>query len=177
MERTAIYTPKQQGRAAQLNTLQTYVAAASNNTHTTLGLGADTVVWMYSSATLGAAALAKIDGGLDYRDRLLTVLYAIPGGADEEPGGGNDYLNDFAPTVRVGYTGRGAKDAGGINAPSAGNPPVRGSGTSWALQLDTDVWLYASPSDGALYLYNGTGVALRSPTLTITASAVTGKRP
>jgi len=177
MERTQTYVPNQQVLAAELNTLQTFGAGASNNTHTTLGLGADMVEWMYSAATLGIGALIKIDGALDYRDRLLTVFYAIPGGADTEPGAGNDYLNDYTPTISKGYTGTGARDAGGINAPSAGNPPVRASTVSWAMQLAASVWLYASPSDGALYLYNDTAGTLRSPVLTITASAKTGKRP
>lgn len=177
MQRIQTYVPNQQVLAAELNTLQTYAAGDANNTHTTLGLGSDTIEWMYSSATLGVASLVKVDGAMDYRDRLLTVLYAIPGGANEEPGGGNDYLNDFAPTVRKGYTGTGARDAGGVNAPSAGNPPVRAGGVSWAMQLDTGVWLYADPSAGALWLYNDTAGALRSPVLTITASAPTGKRP
>lgn len=177
MQRIQVYVPNQQVLSAELNTLVTYGAGDANNMHTSLGRGADMVEWMYDGATLGVGALVKVDGAMDYRDRLLTVLYQLPAGADEEPGAGNDYLLDGTPTLRKGYTGRGARDAGGVSAPTAGNPPVPASTVSWAMQLTANVWLYADPSAGALYLYNGTAGTLRSPVLTITASAPTGKRP
>lgn len=180
MRRQQTYVPNQQVLSAELNAWQDRNAGAApgsaNNTHTLLGNGFDTLQWMYDTATLANATLVKVDGLIDYRDRLLSVAYKVPGGADEEPGGGNDYLFDYVPVLRIGYTGE-----GGLGAASAtivnGVPPVPASTTSWALQIDTNVWLYASPTTGELFLYNNSGGALRRPILTVTASAVTGKRP
>ena len=107
---------------------------------------------------------------------LITVSYNIPTGSDQEPGGVNDYVFDYTPAFRIGYTGRGALDAGAA-APSALHPPVPASTTSWALQIATNVWLYAHPSTGVLWIYNNTGVVLRHPVLIVTATGATGLRP
>ena len=176
MERIQVYVPNQQVNASELNALVTAGVGDANNAHTSLGDGADSVQWMYSGVTLGIGALVKVDGLLDYRDRLLTVLYKVPSSVDEWPGSGNDYSLDYTPISRIGYTGRGALDAASAN-PTAGNPPVPAATTSWAVQIDTNVWLYADTLTGALWLYNGTAGTLRTPILTVTASAPTGKRP
>ena len=84
-------------------------------------------------------------------------------------------LLDYQPTLHHGYTGLGALGAASATVVN-GVPPVPAAGTSWALQLNTDVWLYADPSVGALYLYNNSGTAIRRPILTVTASGTTGKR-
>ena len=180
MKREQTYVPNQQVLSAELNAWQDRNVGASagnaNNTHTTLTDGRDTIEWMYDTATLADATQVKVDGEIDYRDRLLTVTYKIPSGADQEPGGANDYLLDYQPTLHHGYTGLGALGAASATVVN-GVPPVPAAGTSWALQLNTDVWLYADPSVGALYLYNATGSAIRRPILTVTASGTTGKRP
>ena len=180
MQAVQTYVANQQILAAELNDIQTraagLVTANSNNTHTTLGDGVVIVEWMYDTADLAAGTLVKVDGATDYRDRMLTVVWSVPSGSDQEPGGVSDYLLDYAPTLRRGYTGTGGLDAGSV-APSAGNPPVPASTTSWALQVIANVWLYAHPSTGSLYLYNGTGSAIRRPTLTVHATGKTGKRP
>ena len=180
MQAVQTYVANQQVLAAELNDIQTRAAGLvtgnANNAHDTLGDGLVGIEWMYGSADLAAGTLVKIDGTADFRDRMLTVVWSVPSGSDQEPGGVNDYLLDYTPTLRRGYTGRGALDAGS-NAPSAGNPPVPAAGTSWALQITTNVWLYATPSTGSLYLYNGTGSAIRRPTLTVHATGKTGKRP
>ncbi len=180
MQAVQTYVANQQILAAELNDIQTraagLVTANSNNTHTTLGDGVVIVEWMYDTADFAAGTLVKIDGATDYRDRMLTVAWSVPSGSDQEPGGVNDYLLDYDLVMRRGYTGTGALGAASV-AVSAGVPPVPASTTSWALQVIANVWLYAHPSTGSLYLYNGTGVAIRRPTLTVHATGKTGKRP
>ena len=80
--------------------------------------------------------------------------------------------------TRKGYTGRGGLDAGHAD-PTNGNPPVPAAApnSSWAMEVATDVWLYASTGDGALYLYNDTAGTLKTPILSIIATAPTGLRP
>ena len=51
------------------------------------------------------------------------------------------------------------------------------STTSWALQLTTNVWLYAVPTTGVLSIYNGTGSNIVVPMLLVRGTAKTGKRP
>lgn len=180
MQPVQTYVANQQILAAELNDIQTraagLVTANTNNAHDTLGDGLRSVEWMYDQADLAAGTPIKLDGATDFRDRMLTVVWSVPSGSDQEPGGVNDHLLDHTPTLRRGYTGTGGRDAGGL-APSAGNPPVPASTTSWALQVITNVWLYALPSTGSLYLYNDTGSAIRRPVLTVHATGKTGKRP
>ena len=45
------------------------------------------------------------------------------------------------------------------------------------MEISTSVWLYASTVDGALYLYNDTVGTLKTPILSINATAPTGLRP
>lgn len=177
MERIVTYVPNQQVLAADLNAVVSAGANTTNNAHNLLGRGLDFIEWMYDAATLANATPVKVDGDLDYRDRLLTAFYNIPSGADQWPGSGLDYLYDYTPALRIAYTGTGALDAGGVNAPSAGNVPAPAAGTSWAMQVAANVWLYAHPTTHELWIYNNTGGAIRAPILTIFASAKTGKRP
>lgn len=179
MQRTQTYAANQQVLAAELNALQDQAqglnAGANNNAHTTLTAGTTAIEWMYDTATLGPSQLIKVDGSIDWRDRILTVAYGIPAASDWNPGASRDFEFDFAPVLRRGYTGLGA--LGAASAPvTPGVPPVTASGSSWALKVDVNVWLYAAPSTGELYLYNGTAGTLRRPILTVTATAKTGQR-
>jgi hypothetical protein len=54
-----------------------------------------------------------------------------------------------------------------VNPPSAGNPPVPAATTSYAVELFADVWLYAHPTTGDLYLYNATAGALYDTSLLV----------
>jgi len=179
MQRAVTYVLNQQLFPDEVNVIVDRAlgggAATSNNVHDTLGDGMDVIEWMYDAATLGIGALIKVDGQRDYRDRLLAVTYNTPGSPDQEPGSANDFLLDYTPLRRRGYTGLGGLDAASA-VPTTGNPPVPAAGTSWALQIDTSIWIYASTVNGSLYLFNGTAGTLRSPILTIYASATTGKR-
>ena len=179
MERIATYTVNAQITSAQLNDLQDVtVGLISGSTNNVLSAaGCDGCEWQSSAATLVGGTLVKVDATRDWRDRVLTVLFYAPSGADTQPGGANDYKYDYdIPSLRKGYTGRGGLDAGSAD-PTNGNPPVPAAGTSWAMEVATDVWLYASTVDGALYLYNDTAGTLKTPILSINATAPTGLRP
>jgi hypothetical protein len=45
------------------------------------------------------------------------------------------------------------------------------------MEIDTDIYLYANATDGSLYLYNDTAGTLKTPILSIIATAPTGLRP
>ena len=180
MERIATYTANAPITSTQLNDLQDVtVGLVSGSTNNVLSAaGCDGCEWQSSAATLATATQVKVDGSRDWRDRVLTVVYYSPAGALTQPGGANDYLYDYnIPSLRKGYTGRGGLDAGGSD-PTNGNPPVPAQTPgSWAMEVDTNIWLYASASDGVLWLYNDTVGTLKIPILSINATAPTGLRP
>lgn len=179
MEREQTYVPNQQVLAAELNAVQDRALGGgtgnANNTLSTLGDGWDVRLWMLDATELASGDLVKLDGQIDYRDRMLLATYNAMSGSTQEPGGSNDYLLDYAPAWRIGYTGLGALGAASA-AVVAGVPPVPASATSWALQVATNLWLYVDPTLHSLYLYNDTGAAIRHPMLTVFASAITGAR-
>ena len=179
MERIATYTVNAQITSTQLNDLQDVtvglISGANNNVLS--APGCDGCEWQSSAASLSSATQVKVDASKDWRDRVLTVAYYAPSGALTQPGGANDYKYDYDLTsLRKGYTGRGALDAGSAD-PTNGNPPVPAAGVSWAMEVATDIWLYASTVDGALYVYNDTVGTLKTPILSINATAPTGLRP
>ena len=179
MERIATYTVNAQITSTQLNDLQDVtvglISGANNNVLS--APGCDGCEWQSSAASLSSATQVKVDASKDWRDRVLTVAYYAPSGALTQPGGANDYKYDYDITsLRKGYTGRGGLDAGSAD-PTNGNSPVPAAGVSWAMEVATDIWLYASTVDGALYLYNDTVGTLKTPILSITATAPTGLRP
>lgn len=130
----------------------------------------------YVNSAVSPATLTT--ASFDWYDRIIFGVYRGFAGANQIAGGANDYQFDAAgaPTLFLGYTGRGAKDAGNANV-TAGNPPVPAAGTSWAIEITTNVWLYVDPADNKLYLYNATGSSIRTPFLAFFATANTGKRP
>ena len=139
--------------------------------------GLTEAVWVMGGSLTSVAAgdLAEVDDTIDWRDRVLFVQYAeLTSGVS--PGNVDDYLFDVAPIARVGFTGTGALGAASA-AVAAGVPPVPASTTSWALQLTTNVWLYAVPTTGVLSIYNGTGSNIVVPMLLVRGTAKTGKRP
>lgn len=180
MERIATYTVNAQITSTQLNDLQDVtVGLVSGSTNNVLSAaGCDGCEWQSSAASLSNGTQVKVDGSRDWRDRVLTVVYHSPFGATEQPGGANDYQYDYnIPSLRKGYTGRGGLDAGGSD-PTNGNPPVPAQTPgSWAMELATNIWLYANATDGSLYLYNDSGGTLKTPILSIIATAPTGLRP
>ncbi len=178
------YVANQQILAAELNdlcirTVGSFPATVNNQlvTGSVTPDGLTETVWvMGGSLTFVAAGdLAGVDDTIDWRDRVLFVQYAeLTSGVS--PGNASDYLFDVAPVHRVGFTGAGA--LGALSAAVAtGVPPVPASTTSWALQLTTNVWLYATPTTGYLTIYNGTASNIVVPMLLVRATAKTGKRP
>lgn len=114
--------------------------------------------------------------GDTWTDRHILGVYRPMGGAGELAGGANDYLfDDGTLTTFCGYTGLGAYDVSN-NPPSAGNPPSRAMGTSWAVKLVNNLWLYVDPSDGFLKMYNNTGATIRCPFIWFFAAAKANKR-
>ena len=178
MERIQTYVANQQILAAELNAIQDAAlefdaGTSTTNTITGTARAPKAIVWSDSQA-LAAGELAVVDTR-DWLDAILHVSYYVPGNGDRIPGATNDYLFDGVPTMRVGYTG-----LGGLGAASAavvnGVPPVPASGTSWAMQITTNVWLYAQPTSGSLRIYNGTGSQILTPTLIVFATGATGLR-
>lgn len=114
----------------------------------------------------------------DWSDREVFGIFRGFSGASQYPGGANDYQFDDAgaPTLFWGYLGQGAQKSGG-GAVSAGNPPVRAAGSSWAAEITANVWLYLDPGDGKLKLYNDTVITIRTPALIFFATGPTGARP
>jgi len=177
MERIATYTANAPITSTQLNDLQdvTVGLISGSASNVLSAAGCDGCEWQ-STANLLPSTQIKVDATRDWRDRVLTVLYYSPSGANTQPGGANDYDYDYDITsLRKGYTGRGGLDAGSAD-PTNGNPPVPAAGTSWAMEIATDIYLYANATDGSLYLYNDAGT-IKTPILSITATAPTGLRP
>ena len=146
-------------------------------TGTTMPNGLSELVWVMGggSNTVTAGDLRVVDTATDWRDRVLFVQYAeLTSGVS--PGNASDYLFDVAPVHRVGFTGAGALGAASA-AVATGVPPVPASTTSWAIQITTNVWLYAVPTTGVLSIYNGTGSDIIVPMLLVRGTAKTGKRP
>lgn len=166
--------------------------AADSGALSAMNGGLEGRVWQPSSA-LTTGNLALVSGktveyvnsatspatfttaNLSWYDRVVLGFYrsvaanAGVGGADDS------HFDNNAPVWFMGYLGKGAKDAGNNNV-TAGNPPVRASTTSWAIQVKTNLWLYVDPANDKLYLYNDTGSTER-PFLFFFATAATGLRP
>ena len=178
MERIATYTANAPITSTQLNDLQdvTVGLISGSASNVLSAAGCDGCEWQ-STANLLPSTQIKVDATRDWRDRVLTVLYYSPGSALTQPGGANDYDYDYDITsLRKGYTGRGGLDAGSAD-PTIGNPPVPAAGASWAMEIATDIYLYASTVNGSLWLFNDTVGTIRIPILSITATAPTGLRP
>ena len=185
------YVANQQILAAELNDLCTRavgaapaaLSGAANNRFRTPSVtpnGLTEVYWLPSSGSVNNAANATVDESIDWRDRVIVVNYLSVGPLARTPGGVDDYLFDGTMSApRVAYLGEGGLTAG-LAAPSAGNPPVPAAGVSWAMEIVTDVWIYAVPSGadvGQLQIYNGSGADLLLPMLFIRTTAKTGYRP
>lgn len=198
MDRAETFAPLTLVPSVYLNLQQDVTPALRASTEgylSAMGDGGEGQLWQ-SSADLVTATLVSVAGStvevvntgvspavittatIDWNDREVKGLFRGFAGATEYPGGANDYQFDAsgAPVVFWGYLGRGALN--GASGPvSAGNPPVPAAGTSWAVQIAANLWLYLDSSDGKLKLYNNTGATIRTPSLWFTASAPTGKRP
>ena len=183
MKRVQTYTVNQQVASAELNAIQDdavgFLPAVSNNDLAAMPNGMQGIEWQYAS-DLATATEVKVDGAnavASWLDRILIVFFRSYSNGNWQPGGSDDYLYDStALTLQKGYTGGGARNATNTAAPSSGDPPVPATGVSWAVQIVTNVWLYAKAADGGLYLYNNSGSTLFKPNLTVFATADTGKR-
>ena len=182
MKRVRTWVGGQQVASADLNSVQDralgLVAASVNNDLSALPDGMGVIEWQHATQ-LADATEVKVDAGAvsDWTDRILFVLFRSYSNGNWQPGGADDHQYDSATLhLQKGYTGNGALNGAASAAPSNGDPPVPASGVSWAVQLTTDIWLYAKASDGALYLYNDSGSTIFRANLTVFATAQTGKR-
>jgi hypothetical protein len=151
-----------------------YQATADLNTGTLVMLDDGTISIVNTTPDPAVITTTR----MSWSDREVFGIYRGFAGAAQYPGGAGDYQFDAAgaPTLFYGYLGKGAKN-GASTQVSAGNPPVPAAGTSWAVQITTNLWLYLDPFDGALKLYNATGSTIRSPALIFFATGPTGARP
>jgi hypothetical protein len=121
--------------------------------------GLDGIAWV-KTAGVTNGQLALLDANNDWRDRVIHGSIVDLSAAANQPQGANYYNNWPPPSLFAGYTGTGAlSDTGTGAAVSNGNPPVWGTGgggTSTAVTAATNVYLYADPTTGALYIYNAT---------------------
>lgn len=200
MDKLETFAEGYQVGAVMLNTLQELAAAARAASHgdlTGMKKGAELRVFQASADVTTGTLVTVCDKIVDVVDTLSDPLVLTTGtgsawtdrvfwgvvrtfaGAGQLPGGTNDHTFDAAgaPSTFLGYSGLGALDAGGVNPPSAGNPPVPAMGTSWAMEIKFNLWLYVDPSDGALKLYNATGSTIRTPMIVFIAFAGCAKRP
>ena len=180
------YVSNQQILDTELNDLCKRAAGfspASQNNYIANGAtvtpdGSTEVAWLLgiSADNVATGNFVVVDDSIDWRDRIVVADYVPLTSNARYPGQADDYLFDFALTRRCGYTGLGGLDADSV-APSADHPPVPASTTSWALQVVTNLWLYAQPSTGELALYNDTGSTITVPMLFVRCTAKTGIRP
>jgi hypothetical protein len=150
-----------------------YQATSDLNTGTLISLDNGTI----SVVNTGVTPATLTTTTMSWSDREVFGIYRGFAGAAQYPGGANDYQFDAAgaPTLFYGYLGLGAKTGASAQV-SAGNPPVPAAGTSWAIQIVANLWLYRDPFDGLLKLYNATGSTIRTPALIFFATGPTGAR-
>lgn len=170
MKRVKTWNALDQIASADLNTWQDRnagVRAGSGAAYAGTATSGSDEVHAQETAGYANADLTLVDANHDWRGRTLFVQSTSFASVNDLPGGSADY-GDWAATgtfaAGAGYSGTGAYSnvGAGPAAVSAGNPPLAatgGAGTSYRVTVTTNVWLYADPTTGALYLYNNTGAA------------------
>lgn len=179
--RQQTYVPNSQVLSADLNGLQDKVASltpSSGSGNGLLGMPQGFDGQIHCGAVWTNATVVTLDTQLDWHDRMLLCFYRDLGNINRAPGQANDYLFDAnALTTAFGYTGKGAKGAAGV-AVVSGTPPVPAAGSSWAVKILSNLWVYSDPNNSQhLYVYNNTGADIAAGSLLILFSAQTGKRP
>lgn len=180
--------------AALLNSLQDLAAGVRRATGAPSASpavrGSDTVRWATPDAGVADGTIVAVDASLDWRRRDVDGRFLRLESAgqralgDDAADGVGWQVNDPArPIVRRAFGGR--LGTGGVGAASAvvadGTPPTIASG-SFAVVVDERTsasqraYLYARPSDGALYLYNALGATLHAE-LFVTGSGATASPP
>lgn len=194
MLRINTWAPLQEVPSADLNEWQDNTrgalpASAGNDFASTVVLGGDQRKWQ-SSGSLADGALVKIESSISWLDRLVSGSFRRLTSAQRVGQVSDTNLNvsvssPIATTTFADcYTGTGAySSTAAATAVSAGVPPVNGVGAirSYAIVVDDfsstgNVWLWAEPGSGDLYLYNQSGGAIYG-LLTLEAPSATGKRP
>lgn len=176
MERVHTWAALDDVASADLNAIQDRARGAvpsseDNDFATSYAKGSTGLVWQ-SLATIANADIFLLDASADWRDRLVSGAFTRVG-ANDRLGQSTDYTcNDPtaspARTTFKGYTGSGAVSnlTSGASV-AAGSPPLNGAGThrSYAVVIDDlstsgNIFLYADPTSGELFLYNASGAAV-----------------
>lgn len=139
------YGPLSKLRAADLNAIQDAVVFRRVTDGAELdalpGVQAGRVAVAIAASCASGPATTVLDEGDDWRYRLATVWLAVASD-DIRPGGASDaYVGTSTQARQLWYAGAGSTDAA-----AAGN--------AYAIQIATDVWLYADSSTGALKIRN-----------------------
>ena len=176
--------------AVLLNSLQDLAAGVRRATGAPSGSpdvrGSDTVRWATPDTTgVPDGQIAAVDASIDWRARDVEGRFLRLESAAQRGHGADAWqVNDpTRPIARRRFEGQ--LGTGGVGAASAvvanGTPPTIASG-SFAVVVDERatsaqrVYLYARPSDGALYLYNASGAALHGE-LFVAGSGAAGSPP
>ena len=177
MDRIATYSANQLITSLQMNEIQDRAVGAlalATGNLTTIDPGERVIHWE-SATDISTNTITLIDGVNAWSDYVVAWALNIKGGASSEIGGTSDVSWQGTVTTGLGYLGLGAKD-GASNQVTVNNPPVRANGSSWAVLLGVNLWLYVDASDsGKLKLFNDTGSTLRTPYLRLSGTE-TNKR-
>lgn len=172
MDRIATYSTNQIVTSTQLNSLQDRaVGAVALSTGNLSGVDpGERVIHWESASDITTNTITVIDAVNSWADYVVMWALNIKGGGSEEIGGVNDISWQGTVTMGLGYLGVTAKN-GAAGQVSVGNPPVRAGGSSWAVSLAANLWLYVDSYDSnALKLFNDTGSTLRTPYLRLSGT-------
>ena len=177
MDRIATYSPNQIVTSAQLNSIQDQAVGAlalATGNLSTVDPGERVIHWE-SATDIATNTITLVDGVNLWSDYVVMWALNIKGGANSQIGAAADASWQGTVTTGLGYLGVGAKN-GASGQVTVGNPPVRANGSSWAVLLAANLWLYVDAIDsGKLKLFNDTGSTLRTPYLRLSGTE-TNKR-
>lgn len=159
MERVQIYAVNSLVKAIDLNKIQDHAhsvrRAAQDAELTAWDPTSNGLIFQQGLTQIAAGAGTKLDGEIDWRNRLIEGWIATPGSSTQRINGANAYDINLALQSRkqfVGFLGTGSSGAFGA--------------TDYFVKADWDgatwTWnLYADPSTGALNIWNRSGAAAR----------------
>lgn len=186
MKRIANYSALTPLPAADMNGIQDRAVGlvksdASGNDLTALADGMQGILFQMATAGgLANATLIQVDAAtIDWKDRFVWGTLVRLTSDNERIGQSVDYRFGYGATIThfAGYTGLQALSNVTTGAAvSNGNPPLHDTGaggTSWAVDITSNIHLYTQ--DSKLYLYNNSGATIY-PVLIVFASGDTGKR-
>lgn len=189
MKRTEDFARGSLVAAVTLNALQDLAAGVRRATGAPSGSpnnrGSDEVRWPTPDAGVPDGEIVVVDASIDWRARDVAGRFLRLQTAAQRAHGADAWqVNDpTRPIVRRRFEGQ--LGTGGVGAAAAvvanGTPPTIASG-SFAVVVDERttaaqrLYLYARPTDGALYLYNALGATLHGELL-VAGTGAAGSPP